>query len=97
MDGDIFLSPGISRVVVQAFLGDREHLVAGGKGDQISGREREVLTLVAEGRTNKEVATLLNIAEKTVAAHRANMMQKLGLKNAVDLVRFAIRDGLIEL
>lgn len=97
MAGDIYLSPGISRVVVQAFLGDRGGVVVGGKSGLISGREHEVLILIAEGRTNREVAALLNISEKTVAAHRANLMQKLGLKNAVGLVRYAIREGLIEL
>ncbi|MBT3603285.1 MAG: response regulator transcription factor [Candidatus Latescibacteria bacterium] len=71
--------------------------MSGGKSDGLSHREREVLVLVADGQTNKEIAEMLHIAEKTVAAHRANVMQKLKLKNAADLVRYAIREGMVEL
>ena len=56
----------------------------------------EVLKLVAEGRTNRSVADLLHISEKTVSTHRTNLMQKLDLHNITDLVRYAIREGLID-
>lgn len=95
--GEVFLSPAISRVVVETFVGREDLPISGGKSDGLSHREREVLVLVAEGQTNKEIADTLHIAEKTVAAHRANVMQKLDLKNAADLVRYAIREGMVEL
>ncbi|MFT5366593.1 MAG: two-component system response regulator NreC [Candidatus Latescibacterota bacterium] len=95
--GEVFLSPAISRVVVETFVGREDLPISGGKSDGLSHREREVLVLVAEGETNKEIAGTLHIAEKTVAAHRANVMQKLNLKNAADLVRYAIREGMVEL
>jgi DNA-binding CsgD family transcriptional regulator len=59
-------------------------------------REREIVQLVAEGRSNKEIAVSLEISTKTVEAHRANMMHKLGLSSVSDLVRFAIRNEIIE-
>ena len=59
-------------------------------------REREIIQLVAEGRSNKEIALALDISTKTVEAHRANMMHKLGLSSVSDLVRFAIRNKIIE-
>lgn len=95
--GEMFLSPAISRVVVESFVGRDDLPMLGGKNDGLSHREREVLVLVAEGQTNKEIADTLHIAEKTVAAHRANVMQKLRLRNAADLVRYAIREGMVEL
>jgi len=61
----------------------------------LTSREREVLILVAEGRTNQEIATHLNLSIKTVQAHRANVMEKLGLHDVTHLVRFAIQHGLI--
>ncbi len=63
--------------------------------DRLTGREREVLQLVAEGKTNREIAALLDLSPKTVDTHRANVMQKLDLHSAQALTRFAIRRGLI--
>jgi DNA-binding CsgD family transcriptional regulator len=62
----------------------------------LSAREREVLKLVAEGRTNGEIADLLLLSAKTVQTHRAHAMEKLGLHERTALVRYAIRTGLIE-
>jgi DNA-binding CsgD family transcriptional regulator len=62
----------------------------------LSGREREVLLLIAEGLSAKEVATRLNISPKTVEAHRTSLMRKLGVRKATELVRYALRRGLIE-
>jgi DNA-binding CsgD family transcriptional regulator len=59
-------------------------------------REREIVQLVAEGRSNKEIASTLKISTKTVEAHRANMMHKLGLTSVSELVRYAIRNQIIE-
>ena len=63
---------------------------------RLSAREREVVQLVAEGRTNKEIATKLNISVKTVDAHRTNIMRRLSLHSAAELVRYAIRNKIIE-
>jgi DNA-binding NarL/FixJ family response regulator len=62
----------------------------------LSPRETEVLELVAEGQTSKQIAATLIISEKTVDRHRTNMLEKLGLHDRVELVRFAIRNGLVE-
>ena len=59
-------------------------------------REREVLKLIAEAFTNKEIGETLHLAEKTVESHRANLLRKLGMRDRVELVRYAIRRGLIE-
>lgn len=63
--------------------------------DMLTGREREVLAMIAEGRTNKEIATALNLSVYTVESHRGSVMEKLNLHNTGDIVRFAIRNGLI--
>jgi len=89
--GTIYLSPGISGALVNATLGRST-----APADPLSGREREVLHLVAEGRTNKEIAHLLSISPKTVETHRASVMRKLDIHDTASLVRYAIRRGLIE-
>jgi DNA-binding NarL/FixJ family response regulator len=63
---------------------------------QLTGREREVLQLVSEGKSNKEVAAALNITVKTAEAHRANLMRKLNLRSVSDLVRYAVRNKIVE-
>ncbi|HKP04756.1 MAG TPA: response regulator transcription factor [Chthoniobacterales bacterium] len=63
---------------------------------RLSGREREIVQLLAEGRTNKEIATLLGIAYKTVDAHRTNIMKRLNMHSVAELVRYAIRERIIE-
>lgn len=63
---------------------------------QLSERERDVVVLVAEGLGNKQVGTTLGISVKTVESHRRNIMRKLGLKSSADLVRYAVRDGLVQ-
>jgi two-component system response regulator NreC len=64
--------------------------------DPLTSREREVLQLVAEGKTTKEIATLLGVSTKTVESHRAHVMQKLDIHGTASLVRYAIRRGLID-
>jgi DNA-binding NarL/FixJ family response regulator len=90
MSGAMYLSPDISRAVVEASLGR-----GGAPADPLTGREREVLQLVAQGRTNKEIAHLLSISIKTVETHRSALMRKLDLHDTASLVRYAIRRGLI--
>jgi DNA-binding NarL/FixJ family response regulator len=89
--GSVYLSPGISRAVVDASLG-------GGSppADPLTTREREVLHLVAEGRTTKAIADVLGISAKTVETHRGAIMRKLDIHDTPSLVRYAIRRGLIE-
>jgi DNA-binding NarL/FixJ family response regulator len=67
-----------------------------GPEEPLSPREQEVLKLIAEAHTNKEIAATLHLAEKTVESHRANLLRKLGMRDRVELVRYAIRRGLIE-
>lgn len=86
----IYLSPTISRAVVEAYL-DK----ATPPGDLLSSRERQVLQLVAEGKTTKEIAGVLGVSIKTADSHRARLMRKLDIHDTAGLVRFAIRRGLI--
>lgn len=87
--GAVYLSPGISRAVVEAYLSKAEL-----PADPLTRREREVLQLIAEGKTTKEVAALLGIAVKTAESHRTRLMEKLDIHETAGLVRYAIRQGL---
>jgi DNA-binding NarL/FixJ family response regulator len=89
--GAIYLSPGVSRAVVDAYRTKSDL-----PPDPLSPREREVLQLVAEGKTTKEVASLLGISFKTAESHRTRIMAKLDIHETAGLVRYAIRMGLIE-
>jgi DNA-binding NarL/FixJ family response regulator len=64
--------------------------------DSLTPRELEVLKLIAEAHTNREIAATLGLAEKTIESHRANLLAKLGMRDRVELVRYAIRRGLVE-
>jgi DNA-binding NarL/FixJ family response regulator len=88
--GNAFLSPAIADVIVTDF---RKHV--SNPLDLLTAREREVLYLIAEGQTNKEAAMRLNLSVYTIEAHRSRIMEKLNLHSSVDLVRFAIRHGVI--
>jgi DNA-binding NarL/FixJ family response regulator len=89
--GEGYLSPGVSDAVLTDY---RRHVTD--PLDLLTSREREVLQLIAEGRTNKEIATLLNLSIYTVEAHRGRVMEKLNLHSTGELVRFALRSGLID-
>jgi two-component system, NarL family, response regulator NreC len=89
--GSVYLSPSISRTLVEAYL-SKTYLPA----DPLSGRERQVLQLVGEGKSTKDVAVQLGISVKTAESHRARLMKKLGIHETASLVRYAIRRGLIE-
>ncbi|HSI99999.1 MAG TPA: response regulator transcription factor [Patescibacteria group bacterium] len=89
--GEPFLTPDAQRALI------RDVLERGSdQADELSPREQEVVKLVAEAHTNREIAEVLHLAEKTVESHRANAMKKLGMRDRVELVRYAIRRGLIE-
>jgi len=96
MKGKIYLSPGIAGVVIG------EYIKKDAKADSsvfslLSDREREVLQLMAEGKTTKEVASYLHVSVKTVETHRTNIMTKLDIHSIAELTKYAIREGLTSL
>lgn len=96
--GHLYLSPEISRDMVQDILDLGDQKKSNGKsGVTLSLREREVLQLVAEGKPSKAIASELFISEKTVGAHRQNIMEKLRLRSVAELTKYAIREGLTPL
>jgi DNA-binding NarL/FixJ family response regulator len=95
MRGEKFLYPGAMTPLIADFLHRaRQDLPV--REDPLTPREQEVVKLVAEGFTNKQIAETLVISEKTVERHRANILEKLGMRDRVDLTRYAIRHGLVE-
>jgi two-component system, NarL family, response regulator NreC len=97
-DGGMFLFPSVARLLVNDYLHKREHSDATSpRMEDLTEREREVLTLIAEGRNNQDIADALVISVKTVNRHRENIMSKLNLHSRVELVRYAIEKGLIDL
>ncbi len=88
--GAVYLSPGVSETVVEAYLAKRDV-----PPDPLTSRERQVLQLIAEGKTTKEVASLLGVSVKTAESHRMRIMSKLDIHETAGLVRYAIRQGLL--
>lgn len=88
--GDAYISPSVADTVLTDY---RRHVT--NPLDLLSAREREVLQLISEGRTNKDIAQLLGLSVHTVDSHRSRLMEKLNLNSTGELVRFAIRNGLI--
>lgn len=95
MRDEPFLYPGAVTALIRNYL-DRVRRGESIPEKAVTVREEEILKLVAEGHSSKEIADLLVISAKTVERHRANLLQKLGLKDRVELTRYAIRAGLIE-
>lgn len=93
LDGGIFVSPRIAIDVLSAVSGPPQG--ADARATHLTQREREVLQLVAEGRTINGIATILKIAARTVVFHKSNLMDKLGLRTTAELTRYAIRSGLV--
>ncbi len=89
--GEGYLSPAVSDAVLDDY---RKHVTD--PIDLLSSREREVLQMLAEGKTNKEIAAVLNLSVYTVDAHRGRIMEKLNLHSINELVRFAVRNGLVD-
>jgi two-component system response regulator NreC len=89
--GEGYLSPAVSNAVLDDY---RKHVT--NPIDLLSSREREVLQMLSEGKTNKEIAVILNLSVYTVDAHRGRIMEKLNLHSINELVRFAVRNGLID-
>jgi two-component system response regulator NreC len=95
--GEIFLYPSLATRLVQDYLKRADSGEQPLVYDDLTPREREVLVLIAEGLTNAEIANRLVISVKTVDRHRENIMRKLNMHNRIDLVKYAIRKGLIDL
>ena len=89
--GEPFLTPDAQRALIKDVLERGPD-----QADELTPREQEVVKLVAEAHTNREIAEILHLSEKTVESHRANAMRKLGMRDRVELVRYAVRRGLIE-
>jgi len=96
MGGDVYLSPGVTSTLVRSYL---KHLRGGGTRPKsvLTPREREVLQLIAEGKSTKEVAEHLFISVKTVETHRKQIMDKLEIRNLAELTKYAIKIGLTSL
>lgn len=93
--GETYLSPPISRQVVESYM----QRVGQGQADEplalLTGRQREILQLIAEGSSTKDIARKLNLSVKTVETHRAQLMERLDIHDVAGLVRFAVRHGLV--
>lgn len=89
--GDTYLRREVSNFVVDSYVADGEV-----RKPQLRDRERQVLQLVAEGKTTKEIATMLGISAKTAESHRSKIMERLDIHDTAGLVRYAIREGLIQ-
>lgn len=94
--GEMYIYPSLAKLLVNDFLARAEEGDERATMNDLTPREQEVLAMLAEGKTNEEIADTLTISHHTVARHRENLMSKLGLHSRSDLVRYAIRKGLIK-
>jgi DNA-binding NarL/FixJ family response regulator len=90
--GEAFLTNAAERSIIRQWMADG----ADGPAVPLTPREEEVVKLIAEAHTNAQIAETLHVSEKTVESHRANLLRKLGMRDRVELVRYAIRRGLVE-
>jgi DNA-binding NarL/FixJ family response regulator len=95
MRGEPFLYPGAVRALMREYL-ERARAGEAVRRDLLTPREEEIVKLVAEAHTNEEIADMLVISKKTVERHRANILEKLGMRDRVELTRYAIRRGLVQ-
>lgn len=95
--GEVYLYPSLAKLLVKDYVNDQEAQEDEKSIDDLTPRQREVLTHLAEGGSNPEIAERLNISPNTVARHRENIMRKLNLHSRTELVKYAIRKGYIEL
>jgi two-component system response regulator NreC len=93
--GKSFFSPKVSRILAEDYVRVLKQKGAVDTYDLLTGREREILQLLAEGKANKEVAAMLHVSPYTVETHRGHILQKLNLHNSADLVLYAVRKGII--
>jgi DNA-binding NarL/FixJ family response regulator len=90
--GEAFLTNAAERSLIRDWMADSST----GPTEPLTPREQEVIKLIAEAHTNAQIAEILHLSEKTVESHRANLLRKLGMRDRVELVRYAIRRGLVE-
>jgi DNA-binding NarL/FixJ family response regulator len=95
MRGEPFLYPGGVRALMREYL-ERARAGEAASGEMLTPREEEIVKLVAEAHTNEEIGEMLFISKKTVERHRANILDKLGMRDRVELTRYAIRRGLVQ-
>ena len=90
--GEPFLTNAATETLIREWMADE----SAGPSEPLTHREQEVLKLIAEAHTNREIGEILHLSEKTVESHRGNILRKLGMRDRVELVRYAIRRGLVE-
>jgi len=95
--GDSFLSPSVAKLLVENFQSTAGERNQQDPYNRLTGREREILKLLAEGYSNQAIAEMLVITPKTVEGHKTNLMSKLGIHNRIDLVKYALRKGIINI
>ena len=95
-EGQAYFSPGVSHIVLESMKAGTFQGTSQDPYERLTLREKEVLQLIAQGKSNKEIATLLNISVNTVAVHRARVMETLNLHRTAELVLFAVKKGLIQ-
>jgi two-component system response regulator NreC len=95
--GDSYLSPSVTRLLVENYKNASGEIASQDPYNQLTEREREILKLLAEGRGTQEIAKMLVITPKTVEGHKTNLMAKLGVHNRVELVKYALRKGIINI
>lgn len=97
--GDIYLSSSVSKKVINSFLsiGQQNNTKKATAGDNLTSREREILQLIAEGYSSREIAGFLDSSMKTVDTHRNNLMKKLNIHRKSELIKYAIRKGIIQI
>ncbi len=94
-EGKSFFSPAVSRMLLEDYVRQLEQRGSEDSYELLSSREREILQLIAEGKTNKEIANLLNLSLHTVETHRTHILQKLNLHSVPELILYAVRKGII--
>jgi len=94
-EGGAYMSPGISNIVIESLKSGSLTDASQDPYERLTLREKEVLQLIAQGKSNKEIASLLNISVNTVAVHRAHLMETLGIHRTAELVLYAVKRGLV--
>ncbi len=96
LQGNLYLSPSLNERAIQAYMQRSQESRAEDPFDSLTEREREIFQLAAEGLSNPQIAEKLSLSARTVEMHRGNLMKKLGLKSQTDLVKYAVKRGMIE-
>ena len=95
MTGKAFFSPEISKILVEDYVREMRKRGAEDSYELLTSREREILQMLAEGKSNKDIATVLNLSLYTVETHRRNLQDKLNLHSIAELILYAVRKGII--